>query len=214
MKEVSFFPSKLRKKRVGSNQEQSFPIVIFTTFFLNLIVWSEIQEDIQLSLISGCFKTILSKFSLQFDAWSAGLSAITRKISQHSFYILKVTTQKHYYWSFLQTLEALPKYSVSYLVSSLGLLPSTLLDMLWFCFLEGSPALGFWLPQYLFWSEVLPLLILFYSFFLVLCCGLLLSLSAARHSFYKGIAWLVSFGSFACIPVKTDWDFQWVWVMP
>lgn len=69
MKEVSFFPSKLRKKRVGSNQEQSFPIVIFTTFFLNLIVWSEIQEDIQLSLISGCFKTILSKFlsSLMLD---------------------------------------------------------------------------------------------------------------------------------------------------
>lgn len=69
MKEVSFFPSKLRKKTVGSNQEQSFPIVIFTTFFLNLIVWSEIQEDIQLSLISGCFKTILSKFlsSLMLD---------------------------------------------------------------------------------------------------------------------------------------------------
>lgn len=98
------------------------------------------------------------------------------------------------------------------MVSGLGLLPSTFLDMLWFCFLEGSPALGFWISQYLFCSEDLPLRVLFCIFFLVLCFDFLLSPSAAERSFYKGVAWLMYFGSFTCIPVKTDWDFQWAWV--
>lgn len=67
--------------------------------------------------------------------------------------------------------------------------------MLWFCFLEGSSALRFWLPQYLFCSEDLPLLVLFYTFFLVLCFVLLVSPSAGRHSFMKVLSGLYLLGA-------------------
>lgn len=58
--------------------------------------------------------------------------------------------------------------------------------MLWFCFLEGSPALGIWLHQYLFCSEDLPLLV--YIVFTKLLPGLyLLGALPASHSRLTGI---------------------------
>lgn len=66
------------------------------------------------------------------------------------------------------------------------------------------------LVAFLLWKSVLTDFIFFFS--LVLYFAFLLSPPAARHSFYKGVAWFLSFGSFVCIPIKTDWEFQWVGV--